>query len=351
MASVSARLSRPAYDDLGEDQHLAPIFPPGMRPTLDDWRAMRAELMARWQALLGEPACERPDGAAEAVDGFETGYCHATVYRQPTGPTSRQLIFLLEPTATPHSPRPVAVVPFYHPDPMAGYDLATRERRADRPLVQFGRHLAEQGYVVACVEAFPFNTVPEPEPNEGFAWWQAAAEKVLADNPGWTGMGKLVWDTRLATDLVLAQPDTDPARTVIIGHSLGGKMAFYNACLDGRIKAVIACDFGIGYGFTNWEAPWYLGHKAADTSHGLFHHHLLALLAPRSLLVIAGHYDRPASWQYVNAAREVYRLYGREEVLGIFDHATGHQPTEDSIRSAYTWLAEQLELPPVPCDL
>jgi len=351
VSTVSAQLSRPPYDDLGEDQCLEPIFAPGTRPTVEGWQVVRADLLARWQALLGGPLCERPDGSAEAVDGFDTDYCHATVYRQPTGPDSRQLVFLLEPTATPHSPRPVAIVPFYHPDLMAGYDLETRQRRTERPLVQFGRHLAMQGYVVACVEAFPFNTVPEPEVNEGFAWWQAAADKVLADNPHWTGMGKLIWDTQLATDLALAQPNVDAGRVMITGHSLGGKMAFYNGCLDERVTAVVASDFGIGYGFTNWEAPWYLGDKAEDTSHGLFHHHLLALLAPRSLLIIAGHYDRPASWQYVNAAREVYKLYGREEALGIFDHASGHQPTEQSIRSAYTWLAEQLDLPEVPYDL
>ena len=73
----------------------------------------------------------------------------------------------------------------------------------------------------------PFNMVGEAEGGEvGFSRWERATERLLADNPDWTGMGKLTHDVRLATDLLLQQPDVDPARVLAIGHSLGGKMAF-----------------------------------------------------------------------------------------------------------------------------
>ena len=345
MRTLSMRLSRSVGEDLGEDEGLAPIMPAGTEATMEEWLDVREELLARWRDFLGEPSCDRPDGSAELVEEFETPWARAKVFRQPTGPGSRQLAVVMEPKGETRSPRPAAIVPYYHPDAMAGFDLEKREPIADRSLVQFGRHLVEQGYVALCTEAFPFNTTPEPEGNEGFAWWQAATEKVLADNPRWTGMGKLVWDTRLATDLLLAQPDIDHERVVAIGHSLGGKMAFYNGCLDERIKAVIASDFGIGYKFTNWDAPWYLGPEIHDPDLGLAHHQLLALMAPRSLLVIAGRFDRPASRQYLNEARKVYDLYARGDAVGIFNHATGHQPTEESIIIAYKWLAEQFDLP------
>jgi len=160
-------------------------------------------------------------------------------------------------------------------------------------------------------------------------------------------MGKLVWDTRLATDLLLKQPEVDPSRLAIMGHSLGGKMAFYAACLDDRIRAAIASDFGFGYSFSNWDAPWYLGSKLRDPAFHLQHHHLLALCAPRAFFLIAGDCDGPASWQYILAAQSVYRLYGREEAVGCFDHGTGHPPTEESLAWAYRWLGEQMDLPPV----
>ena len=110
------------------------------------------------------------------------------------------------------------------------------------------------------------------------------------------------------------------------------------------IKAIISSDFGIGWDFTNWDAPWYLGEQIHKPDFPLAHHQLLALHAPRSFLVIAGQADRPASWQYIQAAQEVHGLYGKKDAAGCFDHGTGHQPTEESIRLAYQWLAEQFDL-------
>ena len=194
------------------------------------------------------------------------------------------------------------------------------------------------------MEAFPYNTVPEPAEDVGFAWWQAGADKLLADNPSWTGIGKLVWDTSRAVDLLLEQPDIDDSRVLAIGHSLGGKMAFYAAVFDERITAAISSDFGIGWSFTNWDAPWYFGEQIHAPGLSLNGHHALALIAPRPFLLIAGEADRPESWQHLQQAQQVYRLLDREDALGCFMHMTGHQPTEESIRTAYRWVAEQFEL-------
>lgn len=348
MTDMTTRLSAPPYSDLGPDQDLAPLFGPDETPSPALWRKRRQELLARWRDVLGHPSYAPFDTTPEVVDSFELPRCRATLYRQPNSPTTRQQVLVLRPEAAGDSPRPGAVVPFYDPDRMAGYDLKTRRPLPEHRTTQFGRHLVENGFIVACVEAFPYNTVPDPGTGANFAWWHAGAAKVLADNPEWTGMGKLIADTRLATDLLLAQPDVDPERVLIIGHSLGGKMATYNGALDERIKATIASDLGIGYGFTNWQDPWYLGRKFGAGMGGLAHHHLLALHAPRPYLLIAGQFDGPASWQYLNAARAAYALYGKEKAIGCFDHASGHQPTEESMVAAYRWLCEQFGLPTEP---
>ncbi|OGV74987.1 MAG: hypothetical protein A3K19_12080 [Lentisphaerae bacterium RIFOXYB12_FULL_65_16] len=346
MSIWSQKLSRPPYTDMGEDQHLSPIFGRGA-PTLAGWKRRRKTLLRRWQDVLGSHSMPEFDRTEARVEEFELPEAHATLFRLPTSPATRQLALLLRPKTAIHRPCPGAIVPFYNPDLMAGYDLATRQPK-ERSTTHFGRHLVQQGYVVLCTQAFPFNTVPDPKSDANFAWWHAAAAKVLGDNPHWTGMGKLIWDTWLGTDFLLRQPDVDAERILIIGHSLGGKMAFYNGALDERIKAVIASDFGIGYSFTNWQDPWYLGTKVHDPRLGVGHHELLALTAPRAFLLIAGLYDKRESWQYLNEAAKVYALHGREHALGMFDHASGHTPTEESMRIAYEWLTEQFGLPPMP---
>jgi hypothetical protein len=345
MKAVSRKLSEPSYDDLGPDQGLAPVFPPGAPLSPATWKAQRAKLRSQWNAFLGNPSYPPFDHTVRVVESFKLPYAHATSFRQRTSPETEQLLLLLEPIDPPRLPRPGAVVPYYHPDLMAGVSLENKELLSETPQKHLGRHLVEQGYVVVCMEAFPYNTVPDPVSDATHAWWRVAAKQVLHDSPNWTGMGKLVWDTRLATDLLFNQQDIDAERTVIIGHSLGGKMAFYNGCLDERLKAIIASDFGIGWDFTNWEDPWYLGDKVKEPSVPLAHHQLLALHAPRPFFLIAGHYDGPASWQYLNAVRPIYELHGQGDALGCYDHGTGHQPTEESLRLAYHWLAEQFGLP------
>ncbi|MCK5805869.1 MAG: dienelactone hydrolase family protein, partial [Lentisphaeria bacterium] len=215
------------------------------------------------------------------------------------------------------------------------------------PSVHFGRHLVQQGYVVVCGQAFPYNTVPDPQSDAGFAWWHAGTTKLLGDNPEWTGMGKLVHDTRIATDFLLDQPGVDAERLVAIGHSLGGKMAFYSGCLDERVRAIVSSDFGIGFDFTNWDAPWYLGDWVRDPNPPVEHHELLALHAPNPFLVLAGDADRLETWQYLEAARPAYELLGAPEALSMLHHATGHRPPVEVTRTAYVWLAEQFGLPEV----
>ena len=344
MNSLSEELSHPGVDDLGPPQNLAPLFPAGSEISWEVWENIRKILLGRWQSAIGVPSFGEFDRSAEVVDTFETQDFNGTILLQPTGPGQRQKLLLMEPKNAQRSPRPGVVIPFYDPDRMAGFDLKTRTPITDRPNTQFGRHLVQQGYVVVCTEAFPYNTVSKPENGKGFAWWQAGATQILAENPEWTGIGKLTWDTSRAVDLLLEQPDIDTERILAIGHSLGGKMAFYTAAFDERIKAVISSDFGIGWSFTNWEAPWYFGNQIKDEKFTLNGHHALALIAPRSFLLIAGEADRPESWQHINEARQVYRLHNRETAVGCFMHMTGHDPTGESMIAAYKWLAEQFEI-------
>lgn len=338
--------------------------------TRGDWDG-RAALRQRWLDLLGEPSCSlaefRP--VAEKVaeiscdapeDGFEV---HS--YRLSTGPAEWQKVLLLRPTGPQRKAKardgklPCVVVPFYEPETSAGLELHSEEHGLQRvkeetaklKLRQYGLDLVRQGYLVLCAEAYPFNLVPAPapdasDPGDGFSRWRAAAARLKELYPTWTGLGKLVHDTRCAIDLLLQQPDADGSRLAVMGHSLGGKMAFYTGCLDDRVAAVVASDFGLPWASTNWDDAWYLGARRPGAESDLTHDKLLALLAPGAFFLIAGETDTEASWQMVEAARPCYDAAcgpeGSGERLEWVNHATGHSPTLESLDIAYRWLDRQL---------
>lgn len=347
MASMTHQVAHPTYTDFGDPEPITPIFAAQTQPTMDAWLSIREDLKSQWQAVLGISSLNAYDPTPKIVRTFDHPTYQGTVFKQPTSPTTSQILLLMKPKHPLPTPHPGMVIPFYNPDRMVGLNMDTLEPLSEEsPLIQFGRHLVEQGYEVICTEAFPYNTVPQPKKNAGFAWWQLGAEKLLLDNPNWTGMAKLAYDTSRALDLLLEQPNIDAHRVGVMGHSLGGKMSFYAGCLDDRFKLIIGSDFGMGWSFTNWDAPWYLGDQITHTNFTLAHHHLLATFAPKPFLLFGGEADRPATWQYLEEARKIYTLYDQPENIGFFDHASGHRPTEEALQIAYRWLAEQFQVTP-----
>ncbi|HEX6985066.1 MAG TPA: sialidase, partial [Planctomycetaceae bacterium] len=142
-------------------------------------------------------------------------------------------------------------------------------------------------------------------------------------------------------------PDVDSDRIGAIGHSLGAKEVLYLMAFDDRVKAGVASEGGVGLTFTNWDAPWYLGPEARDPAFPRDHHELLALAAPRPLLILAGESgpgaaDGDRTWPYVAAAREVYRLYGEPARLGLLNHRQGHRLSPETAEKAFEWLEAYL---------
>ena len=327
-----------------------PLLAPG--EGLVAWKEKRVGLIARWEQALGAPtkSSHLEVNQVEVLEVFMTPEFKGTVLRQRTGPDSWQRILLMESLKLKGRTAGV-VVPFYDPDRMCGYDLKTKAKLGpERNTAFFGLHLVQQGYVVAAVEAYPFNLLTPVEQvasKGGMGVWRDAAAKLAKQHPQWTGMGKLTHDTRLAAEVLRGHEAVDSTRIAVMGHSLGGKMAFYAGCLDPRFKAVVASDFGIAWDSTNWGDAWYFGSKLkAMRADGLSHEQLLACAAPTSFFLIAGQYDsQAASGPILDAARKVHVLYGKDDSIEIFDHHSGHQPTWPSLKAAYVWLARRMEMP------
>lgn len=306
--------------------------------------------VARWEAALGRPATVDWKREQRLEESFVTPDFSARLYRQRTGPRTEQRVLLM----IPHGLRgraPGVVVPFYDPDRMCGYDLRTKSPLGpERNSAKFGLHLVRQGYVVAAAESYPYNLLTEqelPKNRADFGVWRLAAAKLACTDPDWTGMGKLAHDARRAMDLLAAAPEVDASRLAYMGHSLGGKTSFYAGALDDRARAVVASDFGIAWDSTNWQDAWYFGERLKGMrAAGLEHGDLLACMAPRGFFLIAGQYDGEQSRPQLDRAREAYVAAGADaEALGMFDHKSGHQPSFDSLRAAYHWLALRLRRP------
>jgi pimeloyl-ACP methyl ester carboxylesterase len=157
---------------------------------------------------------------------------------------------------------------------------------------------------------------------------------------------------------LVQQPNVDPARIGIVGHSYGGKWALFAACLYDKFACVAVSDPGIVWdearpNVNYWE-PWYLGRDAKfsrtpgvptpdnprtgayktlfEGGHDLVELH--ALLAPRPLLLSGGSEDPPLRWRGLNHLRQVNQLLGYENRVAMTNRP-GHDPTEESNEVLY----------------
>ncbi|MFC1537711.1 SUMF1/EgtB/PvdO family nonheme iron enzyme [Gemmatimonadota bacterium] len=304
--------------------------------TAEQWLDRSEQLKTKWSKILGEMP-QMPGGVnVKHIKTYEhEGYTGKMMYLQ-TEPDSWEKIFLMIPRKPLKNPAPVVIVPYYDIDTPAGENMGGRVARP-YSVRSFAYMMVQRGYIACAVRWFG--------ESYGEGYGEAVANLKLR-HPGLSGLGKWVWDSQRLVDYLCTLPEIDREKIGIIGHSLGGKMAFYAAAFDPRIRVCAGSDFGMGLTFSNYDNYWYFDETIRGMEKHTDHHELLGLIAPRAFLLIGGdNADNDNSWYYINSAREVYNLFGKPENIGYFNHRSGHTPTPEAVRLALDWLIRYLGEP------
>ena len=184
--------------------------------------------------------------------------------------------------------------------------------------------LVKRGFVVVAFDQIGFGS-------------RAHEAKLFYERyPQWSLMGKMVADTRAVVDAVKALEDVDTNRIFLFGYALGAKVGLLTAALDERVTGVVAVS-GVFPFRLDTPAKGTEGIRHYSHLHGLMpklgfflgqetrvpfdYDEVLALAAPRKILVVAPELDRFSPVEDVRAevaaARQVYRLLGNESALEL----------------------------------
>jgi dienelactone hydrolase len=161
-------------------------------------------------------------------------------------------------------------------------------------------------------------------------------------------------ETRAALDYLLGRPEVDPKSIGMTGASGGGYNTWITSALDDRIAVVVpvvgTSEF---FGQIRVTRPldWYHASEHCHFVPGLIryanNHELLAMVAPRPLLVIAASRDQSfpieGVRQIAGYGRKLYTAYGATKKFGFFEDTTeGHGYQKAKREAAYGWFLRWL---------
>ena len=298
----------------------------------------------QWDEFFGAPdASYVYEKKCELYKTFSGPGFKGELYRQNNAPGKFQQTMLLLPEKG-SAPYPTVIMPFYVPariigfDPESGEEVFMEGRTPDT--WNRGAKLAQEGFAVLTCTSY-YRTYIQNDMPEDFDRWACAANELLKDNPAWSGCGKLVYDNKLLVDFAFEDERLDSSRVGVMGHSLGGKIAFYLGCLDSRLKAAVPSDWGMGWHQTNWEDIWYWGSQVRKMEELNMEHAQLLALTKIPMLIIAGHYDNDAVNAFYDRAALVR---GDRENLVLDNHKSGHRIPEESMKKAVDFLRKYMDV-------
>ncbi len=213
------------------------------------------------------------------------------------------------------------------------------------PEQAYGFELAQRGYSVLC---FDFLGFEERQQNVvKFPGIQNAGERFVKQESSLDGvelMGRYVSDTMRAVDVL--QFLTLQESIGVIGHSLGGLVAYYAHACDPRITASVS-----NCGVSTFDAVHKAGmiHNLAYTVHGMKReigelHELTKLMEKRPLLISAARNDPYFPFEGVcDLVKWGRRITGCDEQPSFHAFDGGHSFPRMAREVAYNFLDQHLQ--------
>lgn len=205
--------------------------------------------------------------------------------------------------------------------------------------------ILDAGYAVAAIH--PSEIVPD-RGAEGLAELKRLSAGHEDDETRWGAIAAWAWLYSRMIDALEQDPALDPARMIAWGHSRYGKSALVAAAYDERIDGVVAHQSGAGgaslnrrkkgesvksmmKNYPHWFAPAYDAFAVDDQAPAVDQHLLLAMIAPRPVLLGNARRDvwsdPNGAFRAAMGADPVYELMGSDGLTQ--EKLVPYDPTAD----------------------
>jgi dienelactone hydrolase len=219
-----------------------------------------------------------------------------------------------------------------------------------------GPMLAEQGYVVAAIDAYFAGDRRGKGPAGKLDGSARGQEESLFKLHLWQGRtlwGMMLRDEQCLIDYLVTRPEVDKERIGVTGISMGCTRSWWLAAIDDRVKTLVGvvCFTRytelIAHGNLRMHGIYYFvpGVLAHFDTEAIY-----ALSAPRPMLMLSGDQDDGAPTDGIEVLErklgQIYRLYGKAgQFRSIVYKNTGHEYLPEMKQEMVAWFERYLPVP------